>query len=731
MNVLDKITLLNNATLKSLDELDRRKIIGRFTETGLTILEADYGFMFWKQDFHKTYALAYVSPQTPYNPNLPRERGYNFQVEKSKKPYMGLVKREKNPTYDLTPYMKSIIIIPIFYRAKRYGNLVLCYKKKRFFTNEDRRVSISLGNAMAQAITVNGIYSNLKDFKITLDKTLDCIFMFDPKTFRIRYVNRGALEQVGYNASELHQKSFLDLQVGMEEGRFRRMTEPLKKHLKESELFETVLKTKFGMRIPVEVFLQYVRGSGDRSDRFLSIVRDITERKRAEEAVTHSAYHDSLTDLPNRALFTERLTEALKNAEQKQNSFALLFIDVDKFKFINDILGHVVGDKLLREVGQRLVRGVRKRDTVSRMGGDEFVILLDAIHGAYEAKQIADHILELFNDPFELEGQEVYINISVGVSVYPADAVDIHTLLKNADVALHMAKEEGGATVRHFYPGIAGTTNMHLEVEKQLRSAIKYNQLVLYYQPQVNLESGEVCGVEALLRWKHPTLGLIYPNDFIARAEESGIIVQMGEWVYKEAIKQNKSWQDMGLNPIPISVNLSPRQLLQPNLVSMVTGLLKDTGLANNYFQLELTESVIMKNVELSISILEQFRSLGIKCLIDDFGTGYASLSYLKRLPVDIIKIDRSFVQGSSSVHDAAIIKAIVSLARQMQLGVIAEGVETSEQIEFLRSINCDIIQGNLYSRPLPSPELTKLLRKPRLLSQQRNVFSFKNFRNA
>ena len=481
MNILDKISLLNNATLESLGELDRIKIIKRFTETGLKILGADYAFMFWKEDKRKKYKLAYKSSLTTFEPNLPREKGYNVKVEKSRTPYMGPVRVEKNPKYDLTSYMHSIAIVPILYHARRYGNLILCFKRKTNFPKEQRKLCVMLGNAMAQAITTNRLYVSLKDFKSTLDKTQDCIFMFDPETFKINYVNKGAIEQTDYSASQLYKKSFVDLQIGMAESKFRQIIEPLKMGKVENELYETVIQTKKSIRIPVEVSLQYVRADSNKADRFLSIVRDITERKRAEEAVKRSAYYDALTDVPNRALFSKHLHEAVEHAEHSDSMFALLFTDLDKFKFINDVLGHVAGDSLLYLVAQRLVTAVKKRDTVSRMGGDEFIILLEGIKNEAEAQAVAKRIQEIFSSPFNLDGQEIYVNISIGISIYPTHSRDIQVLLKNADVALHRVKEDGGANFQQYHSGIVGATSASLELEKELRVAIKKEQLVLYY----------------------------------------------------------------------------------------------------------------------------------------------------------------------------------------------------------------------------------------------------------
>ncbi len=730
-SVVNYLKLLNATMLESLKASNEKTIVKNFVNLGVKLFDADFGFAWYKVNRDEAFHWMYKTQNTPYTPTTPRKKGVMAKALGSKKPVLiEHLEQYKNARPEAKDNMKSVAVIPMMYQGKTYGNLVICYKKKHRFNPEERTLCEILSNSAAQAITINRLYSSLTDFKNTLDSTLDSIFMFDPKTFKISYANRGASKQIGYSSRELYAKTFLDLQYNMTEARFNQIVEPLRRGQAGSELFETILKTKGGTKFPVEVLLQHIKKTENQSERFLSIVRDVTERKGAEEAVKLSAFYDPLTKVANRTLFTERLTEAHTYAERTGTMFAILFTDLDKFKFINDVLGHILGDKLLHQAAQRLVSAVKRRDTVSRMGGDEFVILVEGLRNEHEAHTIAKRILEIFKVPFNLEGQEVYVNISMGISVFPLDAKDIHTLLKNADIALHRAKEEGGANYQQYHTGIPGVTSKHLELEKQLRHAIENKELVLYYQPQVDLATASISGAEALIRWKHPSLGLIYPSEFIHRAEETGYIVQIGEWIFNEVARQNKQWQDAGLPLIPISVNLSPRQLLQQDLVGSIMSALKNNNLDAKHFQLELTESVIMKNVELSISVLEECRRLGIQCLIDDFGIGQASLSYLKRIPADMVKIDRSFVQSStSSSHDAAIIKAIIAISHQMSLKVVAEGVETTRQLEFLHQNKCDHFQGHLYSRPLPPLQFAKILKNPPVLELPKSLFQLRNLR--
>jgi diguanylate cyclase (GGDEF)-like protein len=400
---------------------------------------------------------------------------------------------------------------------------------------------------------------------------------------------------------------------------------------------------------------------------------------------------------------------------QKKQELAIMFVDLDRFKFINDVLGHIVGDKVLTQVAKRLESCLRPTDVISRFGGDEFIIFLPNMADGYDGIQAAKRLQEVFSAPFEIDGDEIFINISIGLSRYPSDGKNIVSLLNAADSALQRAKEHGGNNFQQYHSGIVVPHQMHLKLEKQLRKALERGELELHFQPQVTIDGSKVVGCEALVRWNHPELGLMYPDQFISYAEDSGLIIPMGEWVLRDACKSAKQLLDKGSPSFTISVNVSPRQLLQYNLVETVSTILRETGLPAKYLELEITERILMKNIDISIEILTQLKKMGIKISIDDFGTGYASLSYLRKLPVNKIKIDRSFIHGSlKNVQDAAIITAIITIAHQLNLEVIAEGVETKKQLAFLQKNSCDYMQGNLFSKPLSQKEFSALLGKKR-----------------
>jgi diguanylate cyclase (GGDEF)-like protein len=430
---------------------------------------------------------------------------------------------------------------------------------------------------------------------------------------------------------------------------------------------------------------------------------DITARKRAEEQVRNLAYHDALTGLPNRLLFQDRLALAVAQAHRHRQGLAVLFIDLDRFKVINDSLGHTVGDRLVREVAARLRTCVREGDTVARLGGDEFTLLLPHIGQAVDAAKVAKKVLDLVRIPFDIDGRELFVTASMGISLYPDDGIDAETLVKNADTAMYRAKEQGRDLYQLYTPAMNATALERLALESSLRRALSHDELVLHYQPIFDVATRRVQGVEALLRWHHPELGLVPPADFIPLAEITGLILPMGPWVLRTACAQARAWQDRqpGLS---VAVNLSARQFQEASLVAQVTDALADSGLEAGCLQLEITESSAMQNAQTAIQTLRELKAQGVGLSIDDFGTGYSSLSYLKRFPIDTLKIDQSFIRDiGRDPDDAAIASAIIALAHTLKLTVVAEGVETPGQLAFLATHGCDRAQGYLLSRPLPA----------------------------
>jgi diguanylate cyclase (GGDEF)-like protein/PAS domain S-box-containing protein len=461
----------------------------------------------------------------------------------------------------------------------------------------------------------------------------------------------------------------------------------------------------------VQMRVYLVRDGAGQFVRRAGIVQDVTERKEQEARIEHLAYHDALTGLPNRAMLADRLAQALAQAQRRELESAVLFIDLDRFKLVNDSLGHAAGDALLQEVARRVRAALREDDTVARVGGDEFQVVLPQISGPTDAAHVAEKLMNVLAVPFVLEGQELHVTASLGLSLYPRDGTTGDLLLKYADMALYAAKGEGRNAYRFFSPEMNAHAHGRLRLENDLRRAIDRGELELHYQPQLDLMTGRVNAIEALVRWRHPTKGLVPPNAFIPMAEETGLVLGLGEWVLNEACRQVAHWHARGLGPLRVAVNISARQLQRPGLDGAVRRALAASGLPPPCLELEITESSMMLDPHHAQGVLQSLRELGVQLSIDDFGTGWSSLAYLKRLPLDRLKIDRSFIGGiPQDVDDAAIVETIIVMTHKLGLRVIAEGVETAAQRQQLLEQGCDEMQGFLLARPVPAAELPALL---------------------
>lgn len=488
---------------------------------------------------------------------------------------------------------------------------------------------------------------------------------------------------------------------------------------------ESINKRKDNSLFSVRLMSDVVKNTKGQPIGIVTTCEDITYHKKSEEKIVHLAYHDTLTKLPNRYLLKDRVTQAIESAKKYNRQMAVLFLDLDQFKRINDTLGHDIGDKLLQQIAKRLLQYVRKsdtvarvkesdiRNTVARLGGDEFTILLTEIRHIRDTSIVAQRILELFSESFKVQGHEMFVSFSIGIAVFPHNGENATSLLKNADTAMYHAKRNGRNNFQFYTESMNAITVERFSIEHQLRKASDNRELQLYYQPQLNIKKREIVGVEALLRWNHPEKGLLSAASFIPLAEETGYILPIGEWVLQTACQQNKSWQEAGHKKIRVTVNISGLQFKQKSFVKTVQHALNSTDLDPHCLELELTESILMDTTDQAITRLKELKSMGVQISIDDFGTGYSSLNYLNRFPIDILKIDKSFIRDISiDPADNAIINAIISLAHNLNLQVIAEGVETVKQLLFLYQQGNTLMQGDLLSPPLPADSLTQLLKK-------------------
>ncbi|MGG1551222.1 EAL domain-containing protein [Paenibacillus ferrarius] len=547
-----------------------------------------------------------------------------------------------------------------------------------------------------------------RKFRAVVESANDAIILTDNHGTIISW-NKGVHAIFGYEESSIMGKSLLTIISFGDQGE---QEEQISMRLKSAQLMGKTCEVQ-GIRkdkaiIPIELSIGLWTDEG--KTYFSCIMRDITERKLAEEKINQMVYLDPLTGLPNRHLLNDRLIHALDQAQENKQMIGIMFIDLDRFKYINDSLGHATGDKLLIEAAKRFQDCVSKFETVSRQGGDEFIILFPNTT-TDEITKKARTIIRAFAQSFSIDDNELFVTPSVGISMYPGDGNDLDTLIKNADTAMYRVKELGKNSFQFYTPDMNDAVSKKMQLEIGLRKALERGEFQVYYQPQINVATGGIIGVEALIRWQHPELGQISPVEFIPMAEETGLIIPIGEWVLKEACRQNKEWQERGFPPIRMAVNISSRQFQQSNLIEVVSQTLKETGLDAKYLELELTESIIQDS-KFAISTMQKLKGMGIFLSIDDFGTGYSSLSYLKLFPIDSLKIDQSFTRNMfENVKDAALVHTIISMAHNLDLKVIAEGVETQDQLAFLVEKQCNEAQGYLFSKPQNAEHISVLLR--------------------
>jgi diguanylate cyclase (GGDEF)-like protein/PAS domain S-box-containing protein len=528
-----------------------------------------------------------------------------------------------------------------------------------------------------------------------------------------RSVNRAFAEMHGYDSPEqlLAEVTNTAQQLLVDPSRMDELRQMLVKN-GEVRGAEVEIYGRDGAKKSALMNLRAVCDAGGNIALYEGTVEDITGRKAAEERVQYLAYYDALTGLPNRTLLGDRLTKALASARRRKEKVALLFLDLDRFKDINDSLGHSAGDLLLKEVAERLKTWAREQDTVARLGGDEFLIVLTRIKDTADAAVAAERLLDKMTTELVVQGHPLTVSCSLGISIFPEHGMDGETLIKNADAAMYCAKDYGRNNFQFFTADMNAQAVERLALESGLRLALDRKELFLVYQPQMEIATGRIIGLEALLRWQHPELGLVPPDKFIRIAENSGLIMPIGEWVLRTACSQARKWQDEGLLALPVAVNVSAVQFRQPGFCELIGRVLWETGLAPQYLELELTESLLLSNADVTFSVLQDLRAMGLKLAIDDFGTGYSSLSYLKQFPVSKLKIDRSFIRDvATNPDDTAITAAIIAMAKSLHLKVIAEGVENEEQMSFLRKHHCDEIQGYYFSKPLAFDKVADKLR--------------------
>lgn len=587
------------------------------------------------------------------------------------------------------------------------------YLSKGYFPNA--LVPQALRSIIQRKQIEEALFVEKERARVTLESIGDGVLSTDDAC-NITYLNAQAERMTGWTRAEAHGRAIgevLNLIDSETRQPTRNPVETVILHKRTMALHaRSVLVRRDGYEMPIEDSIAPIFDKNGKLTGAVITFRDVSETRAMAEKMAHLAEHDYLTGLPNRLLLLDRLAQAMAYAQRHQTHVAVLFLDLDNFKHINDSLGHSVGDQLLESVSKRLVAQVRHSDTVSRLGGDEFVIMILEESHAEHSTIAAEKILRALAEPHVIESNELHITTSIGISVYPADGEDVETLIKNADTAMYHAKKKGRNNFQFFNTEMNVRAVQRHATEADLRKAIERNEFVLHYQPKVDLASGKVTGAEALVRWHHPQRGIIFPDSFIPVAEESGLIVAIGRLVLRQACLQIKTWLEEGFEPFVVSVNTSGMEFRDKNFVQNVYQVLQETALDPSLLQVELTESVLMRNVDNSVSILHDLKKLGVQLAVDDFGTGYSSLSYLSRFPIDVLKIDQSFVQRiAADSGDGIIVSAVIGMGASLRQRVIAEGVETQEQLLFLNTHRCNEAQGFLFSAPVTAEAFGRYVR--------------------
>ncbi len=620
--------------------------------------------------------------------------------------------RDAEALTDLAPLLQQAMHMA----TGRLDNLALLHELERLNAELERQVQARTAMLMAtnarlerEIVERRRVDEELRQSATVFENTSDGVMITDAEV-RILAVNRAFVELTGYGADEIRGQTPRVLQSGRHG---RSFYEAMWASVRERGRWHGEIwnRRKNGEVYPELLSISVVRDEAGRITNYVGVFSDISALKESEARFEHLAHHDPLTGLPNRLLFNARVEHAVARAQRTGDRMAVLFLDLDRFKDVNDSFGHPAGDELLREVARRLTACVRSDDTVARLGGDEFTILLEDLPDRETAGVVAAKSMQGLSAPFVVQGFEVYVTACIGISLFPEDGRDATTLLKHADSAMYRAKEEGRSSYGFYTAELTESTVERFILENSLRRAIQQGELVLHFQPQVSLLTGRIVGLEALVRWQHPEAGLIPPGRFVPLAEDSGLIEAVGSWVLHAACEQAAAWREAGLPAVRIAVNLSSRQVGDAGLTDAVRGALEETRLEPRWLELEITESVVMRHPEQAAQTLAALKSLGLSLAIDDFGKGYSSLGYLRRFPFDTLKIDRSFLKDIPSQRgDEAIARAVIALGHGLGLQLVAEGIETAEQVAFLEDHGCDAYQGNFFSPPLTAPECARLL---------------------
>ena len=588
---------------------------------------------------------------------------------------------------------------------------------------EPRELLRAMRYAVERKVIEETLFTEKERAQVTLDSIGDGVVCADIEG-NITFLNLVAETLTGWSFLEVNGRPIAEVLRIINATTREVIPDPMERVMGDNRTehlpSDSMLVRRDDTEVPIEDSVSPIRNREREVIGAVIVFRDVSAARAMSEQIAHSAEHDFLTGLPNRLLLNDRVSQAIALGQRHSYQVAVLFLDLDGFKHINDSLGHAIGDKLLQSISERLVECIRAVDTVSRQGGDEFVMLLPAVENAQDAALAARRMLEAISEAHSIDNHELHVTASIGISVYPEDGLDVETLIQNADTAMYQAKENGRQSYQFFEAAMNVRAVERQSIEESLRRALERNEFALHYQPKINLRTRAITGAEALIRWTHPTRGAVSPAQFIPVAEDCGLILPIGEWVLREACTQAQAWVDAGLPEISMAVNVSAIQFQQEGFLQGVFDTLEETGFDPTCLEVEVTESALMKRAEITAVVLQMLRGGGVKVAIDDFGTGYSSLSYLRKFPLDALKIDQSFVRQITTTPDeTTIVSAIISMAQSLKLRIVAEGVETAEELAFLEAHECEEAQGYYFSRPMPAEQFAALLASQQALANQ------------
>jgi len=588
---------------------------------------------------------------------------------------------------------------------------------------EPRELLRAMRYAVERKTIEETLFTEKERAQVTLDSIGDAVVCADIEG-NITFLNLVAVTLTGWSFPEANGKPIAEVLQFIHATTREAIPDPMERVMERNRTghlpSDSILIRRNGSEVPIEDSVSPIRNREREVIGAVIVFRDVSAARAMSEQIAHSAEHDFLTGLPNRLLLNDRVSQAIALGQRHSYQVAVLFLDIDGFKHINDSLGHAIGDKLLQSISERLVGCIRAVDTVSRQGGDEFVMLLPAVENAQDAALAARRMLAAIAEAHNIDNHDLHVTASIGISVYPEDGLDVATLIQNADTAMYQAKENGRQSYQFFEVAMNVRAVERQSIEESLRRAVERNEFVLHYQPKINLRTRAITGAEALIRWTHPTRGAVSPAQFIPIAEDCGLILPIGDWVLREACTQARAWVDAGLPAVSMAVNVSAMQFQHEEFLKGVFDILKETGFDPHYLEVEVTESALMKRAEVTALVLQILRAGGVKVAIDDFGTGYSSLSYLRKFPLDALKIDQSFVrQITTTPEETTIVSAIISMAQSLNLRIVAEGVETAEELAFLEARECEEAQGYYFSKPVPAEQFAALLAAQQALVHQ------------